>query len=127
MGLTISDAANDTGIPITTIRYYDKMGLLPFLARDDNSHRHFSEDDIGMLELINCLKCTGMPLAKIRQFIEMTEAGADTLPARLALIKQQKEDIEARIAQDQAYLAKVADKIDIYQKAVAAATTQKHN
>ena len=77
--------------------------------------------------LINCLKCTGMPLAKIRQFIEMTEAGADTLPARLALIKQQKEDIEARIAQDQAYLAKVADKIDIYQKAVAAATTQKHN
>ena len=127
MGLTISDAANDTGIPITTIRYYDKMGLLPFLARDDNSHRHFSEDDIGMLELINCLKCTGMPLAKIRQFIEMTEAGADTLPARLALIKQQKEDIEARIAQDQAYLAKVADKIDIYQKAVAAATTQKHD
>ncbi|WP_125766734.1 MerR family transcriptional regulator [Lapidilactobacillus wuchangensis] len=118
MGLTISDAANDTGIPITTIRYYDKMGLLPFLARDDNSHRHFSRDDIGMLELINCLKCTGMPLAKIRQFIEMYEAGDSTLPARLALVKQQKKDIEARIAQDQAYLAKVDCKIEIYQKAV---------
>ena len=60
MTYTIKEASDITGIPATTLRYYDKEGILPFLERKESGHRMFSEQDLSMLRIIECLKCTGM-------------------------------------------------------------------
>ena len=56
MTYTIKEASDITGIPATTLRYYDKEGILPFLERKESGHRMFSEQDLSMLRIIECLK-----------------------------------------------------------------------
>ena len=68
MTYTIKEASDITGIPATTLRYYDKEGILPFLERKESGHRMFSEQDLSMLRIIECLKCTGMSIKDIRQY-----------------------------------------------------------
>ncbi|RJX38098.1 MerR family transcriptional regulator [Paenibacillus pinisoli] len=69
MYYTISQVAQKTDLSIHTIRYYDKEGLLPFVDRQ-NGTRVFSEQDIDWLDLLCCLKNTGMPIKDIRTLIQ---------------------------------------------------------
>ncbi|WP_268913572.1 MerR family transcriptional regulator [Lentilactobacillus sp. SPB1-3] len=116
MGLSISDAVKRTGIPATTIRYYDKKGILPAVNYDPNGHRHFSETDIQTLDLITCLKDTGMALSKIRKFIQLTQKGDRTLDERIELLQCQRNNVKFRIERDQKNLNKVDDKITEYMR-----------
>ena len=62
MEYTIKEAAEIMHLPATTIRYYDKEGLLPYIRRLDSGYRIFSDQDLEMLRIIECLKKTGMPI-----------------------------------------------------------------
>ena len=73
MTYTIKEASDITGIPATTLRYYDKEGILPFLERKESGHRMFSEQDLSMLRIIECLKCTGMSIKDIRQYAALVQ------------------------------------------------------
>ena len=68
---TIKEAAVKMNLPASTIRYYDKQGLLPFVQRSESGYRMFSEKDIDLLNMIECLKLTGMPIKEIKQFTAM--------------------------------------------------------
>ena len=81
-GYTIKDAAELLHVPPSTIRYYDKEGLLPFVARLESGYRLFSEDDMALLRVIECLKKTGMPIKEIRQFIDWLQEGDASLEKR---------------------------------------------
>ena len=65
MSYTIQEVSRMTGIPTTTLRYYDKEGLLPFLERKPSGYRVFHDIDIASLQIVECLKRTGMPIADI--------------------------------------------------------------
>ena len=82
MTYTIKEASDITGIPATTLRYYDKEGILPFLERKESGHRMFSEQDLSMLRIIECLKCTGMSIKDIRQYAVWAQMGDSTLEQR---------------------------------------------
>jgi DNA-binding transcriptional MerR regulator len=62
---TIKDAAKIMNVPTSTIRFYDKEGLLPFMERLESGYRVFSEEDLAMLRTIDCLKKTGMSIKEI--------------------------------------------------------------
>lgn len=66
---TIRQAAEHIGVSVDTLRFYDKQGLLPFVGRGDNGYRVFTEDDFSWLDLIACLKATGMEIREIREFV----------------------------------------------------------
>lgn len=85
MTYTIKEASDITGIPATTLRYYDKEGILPFLERKESGHRMFSEQDLSMLRIIECLKCTGMSIKDIRQYAVWAQMGDSTLEQRYNL------------------------------------------
>ena len=68
MSYTISEAAEKVGIPPTTIRYYDKEGLLPNIKRK-NGIRVFEDIDLRLMGLLTCLKDTGMPIKRIREYV----------------------------------------------------------
>ncbi|HIX15264.1 MAG TPA: MerR family transcriptional regulator [Candidatus Hungatella pullicola] len=89
MSYTIGEISKIMGIPASTLRYYDKEGLLPFVKRTSGGIRMFQDKDIAALEVINCLKQTGLSISEIKKFIDLCEEGDSTIDQRLELINRQ--------------------------------------
>ena len=96
---TVGEMAKRLGVAPSTLRYYDKEGLLPFVERSESGIRVFKEADYEWLAVIGCLKKTGMPLRDIKTFIDLAMQGDETIEPRLALIIKQKEAVKAHIAE----------------------------
>ena len=118
---TIGQAAERAGLSADTLRYSDKQGLLPFVARAENGYRVFTEEDFAWLDTIACLKGTGMELKDIRTFIRWCMQGDSTLQNRLDLILARKREVESQISQLRGYLNTLEQKIDHYRQALDAA------
>jgi len=119
MSYTISEAAQKTGLPPSTIRYYDKEGLLPNIKRK-NGIRVFEDMDLRLMGLLTCLKNTGMPIKRIRDYVELTSKGDDTLQERYEIIKAQRQFVLDQIEQLQYYLEELDFKDWYYNKVLAA-------
>jgi DNA-binding transcriptional MerR regulator len=119
MSYTISEAAEKTGLPPSTIRYYDKEGLLPNIKRK-NGIRVFEDMGLRLMGLLTCLKNTGMPIKRIRDYVELTSKGDDTLQERYEIIKAQRQFVLDQIEQLQYYLEELDFKDWYYNKALAA-------
>lgn len=89
--LTIKDVAVQVGESEHTIRYYCKEGLFPFLVRDKNNIRKFTEEDLEGVRIVLCLRDTGMSLADIKKYMDLCTKGASTIQERLEIIRNQKE------------------------------------
>lgn len=96
---TVGEMAKKLGVAPSTLRYYDQEGLLPFVERSSGGIRVFKDSDYEWLQIIGCLKKTGMQLKDIKLFIEMAIQGDETIEPRLALIIKQKESVKAQIAE----------------------------
>ncbi|OWR27804.1 MerR family transcriptional regulator [Saccharibacillus sp. O23] len=72
---TIKQTSELTGLPEDTIRYYEKIGLLPRAKRRANTHRVYGQEDVQTMKLILCLKKTGMPLEEMKPYLEMSQTG----------------------------------------------------
>ena len=118
MYYSIGQVAAKTGLTVHTLRYYEKEGLLPFVHKSSSGLRMFSDNDLGWLSIIECLKKTGMPLKGIKQYIDWFREGDSTLPQRLEMFKQQQLKILTQIEQFQKYLQKIDYKVRIYEEAV---------
>ena len=96
---TVKEVAAKVGESEHTIRYYCKEGLFPFLTRDKNNVRKFSEADLEGVRIVLCLRDTGMPLSEIRRYMELCAEGKSTLKERLKIIRQQKENAYSQMAE----------------------------
>ena len=103
-------------LSISQLRYYDKQGLLPFLKRNEKGDRVFDESALKFLEMILCLKNTGMPLKEIKQFVEWSMNGEGTLPQRLDMMKQQEASVLKQIQDTEQHLKKIQEKIARYER-----------
>lgn len=97
MNYTISEMAKKLDVAPSTLRYYDKEGLLPFVERSSGGARIFKDSDFEWLQIIDCLKKTGMQLKDIKNFVEMAMRGDETIEPRLQLIIKQKEKVKNQI------------------------------
>ena len=125
MGYSIGQVARKTGLSTYTLRFYEKEGLLPNVRKNSAGLRVFSDADLQWLQMIECLKETGMPLKGIRQYIEWFDAGDSTLSQRLEMFQKQREKVLADIAALQKHLAKIDYKVNLYAKAVRCGSLQK--
>ena len=112
--LSIAEASARSGLPPDTLRYYDRLGILPHLRRT-RGRRRFSEDDIAALSLVVCLRDTGMPLASIRDF--MRASGPGTPDARLAILRKHRAEVSARLDEYRRAERRVDFKIWYYEEA----------
>lgn len=94
---SVGEAAKRIGVAPSTLRYYDKEGLLPFVDRSSGGIRMFKEEDFSWLEIIECLKQTGMSIKEIKEFMDWCIEGDATIDKRLALINRQKKIVEEQI------------------------------
>ncbi len=122
---TVGEMAKKLGVAPSTLRYYDKEGLLPFVERSGGGMRVFRDEDFEWLQVIGCLKKAGMKLNDIKSFVEMAMQGDKTIDDRLNLITAQKKEVEAQLATLQKTLATLAFKEWYYTTAKADGTTER--
>jgi len=120
---TVGEMAKKIGVAPSTLRYYDKEGLLPFVERSGGGIRIFKEADYEWLKVIECLKKTGMPLKDIKTFIEMAMQGDETIDERLELIRKQRDEVGRQIAELQETMDTLNFKCWYYETAKSAGTT----
>lgn len=111
------------GISASALRYYDKEGLLPFVERSESGNRIFKESDLEWLNVIECLKKTGMQLKDIRAFIAMAMEGDSTIDERLELIIKQRHAVKKQIEDLQETLSILDFKKWYYETAKANGST----
>lgn len=123
MFYTIGEISKYLQIPSSTLRFYDKEGLLPFIARSDSGIRLFKNSDVEWLLIIDCLKKSGMPIKNIREFIELAQKGDASIDERLAMFQQQRQHVKDTISLLQEQLKILDFKCWYYKTAKEAGTT----
>jgi DNA-binding transcriptional MerR regulator len=114
--LTISDAAEATGLTAHTLRYYERAGLmLDTVERAPSSHRRYTEADIQWVTLLTKLRSTGMPIRRIREYAELVRGGEGNEAERLALLQAHRAAVLEQLDAMQRNLAAIDYKIALYE------------
>ena len=112
------------GLPISTLRYYDKQGLFPNMERVSGIRR-FSDQEIEALRVIECLKRAGMEIKDIRQFMDWCVEGPATYPQRKAMFEAQRAHMEAELEQMNRTLDMLKFKCWYYEQAIRGGNEEK--
>ena len=115
---TVGEMARFLNVSTSTLRYYDKEGLLPFVERSNSGIRMFSDKDYEWLKIIECLKKSGLSIKEIRSYIDMTKRGDDSLEERLQLFEERKKDVERQMRELQETLDLLKYKCWYYEMAI---------
>lgn len=115
MCYTIQQAAEKMGITAHTLRYYERIDLLPPIARAENGHRRYTKDDLGWVHFLNLLRNTGMSIQQMQAYIQLARLGDMTVPERLELLSEHRERIVEQIHSLQTHLGALERKIAHYQ------------
>ena len=113
---SIQEVSRKTGLSTHTLRYYEKAELLTGVKRSPRGTRQYSQEDLESLNLICCLKNTGMSIQDIGRFMKLTQQGDETLKQRVELLRAHRESVLDRVAQMQAYLDKVTCKLSCFSE-----------
>lgn len=114
MDYSIRQISEKTNLKAHVLRYYEKEGLLPFISRSESGIRRYSEDNLEWLGLICCLKNTGMSIKQIKDFVELSQKGGETLKQRCDMLVEHKKNVEAQIEEMKKHLQKVTHKIEYF-------------
>ncbi len=127
MFYTIGEMARKLNVAPSTLRYYDKEGLLPFVERSSGGIRMFKDEDMEWLRLLGCLKKAGMPLKEIRSFLDWSRQGDATISQRLDLLEKQRQSVLEQQKQLEDTLLMLDYKRWYYQTAQEAGTCAVHD
>ena len=108
--------AERSGFSLDTLRDYERIGLLDRVERTSSGHRRFGEDDLEWLEVLRCLRDTGMPIAQMCRYAELARGGEATFAERLGLLTEHDAVVQERIAVLQAQREHLQEKIDWYRR-----------
>ena len=122
--MKIGEIANKTNLPASTLRYYEKKGLLK-VDRDKNGRRYYKESDIEWIKFIRRLKETGMLIKDIQHYSELRYVGSITMPERLQILQLHRNYVLEQQLKWTEYLRNLDDKIEFYQQSIKNIT--KHN
>lgn len=116
--LTIQEVAQATGLSAHTLRYYERVGLIHPIDREQNSHRRYSTDDVGWINFLTKLRATGMSIKDMQRYAELQRRGDETLPERVEMLKALRDQVEAHVDELNEHLKLIYYKIEVYQKMV---------
>ncbi|MEE3737994.1 stress response transcriptional regulator NmlR [Streptococcus uberis] len=116
--MNIKKVSELTGVSADTIRYYERIGLIPPVTRNQSGVRNFSDRDISVLEFVRYFRGAGVSVESLIDYIGLVEQGNSTIGARLAILQEEREKLEERVSKLQAALDRLNHKIDNYQNKV---------
>jgi DNA-binding transcriptional MerR regulator len=115
-GLSIAEAARQTGVSVHTLRYYERAGLVvTTIDRTDGGWRRYRKLDLDWIKICTRLRVTGMPIRAIRHYAELVSAGAGNEQERLRLLEAHRAEVRTRLAELEESLRLIDHKIDVYR------------
>lgn len=114
-GYFIGEAATRSGLSVDTIRYYDSLGLILGAGRDHRGRRHFDDDALRWLRFLRRMRATGMPLERLRKYIEHREQGARGVRDVLTVLREHRDAMLAARAELDECVILVEAKIRKYE------------
>lgn len=112
--MTIAEVSRKYGLSADTLRYYERIGLLPPVNRNKSGNRDFTEEDCNWVNFIKCMRHAGLSIECLIEYVSMFQQGDATVPARKELLLEQKQQLEQRIAEMQDTLSYLNQKIEHY-------------
>ncbi|MEU9302811.1 MerR family transcriptional regulator [Streptomyces sp. NPDC048269] len=121
---TISEVEARTGLTQHTLRWYERIGLMPHVDRSHSGQRRFSDADLHWLAFVGKLRATGMSVADMVRYAELVREGEHTVDERRELLERTRRDVRARLSELTDALAVLDYKIDLYTTKEIAGSAQ---
>lgn len=122
--MTIKEVSGKYGISQDTLRYYERVGMIPQVTRTSGGIRNYSEEDLKWVELAMCMRSAGLPIEGIVEYVRLFSEGDVTISARLALLMTQRKALLEQRRQIDETLNRLNHKIQKYEEAVETGTLQ---
>jgi MerR family transcriptional regulator, aldehyde-responsive regulator len=116
--MKIAEVSEKFGLSSDTLRYYERIGLLPSVTRTESGIRDFSELDIRRVDFIKCMRGAGLPIEVLIDYMELIQQGDSTIESRKEILVDQRNLLIARLAEMQKTLDLLNYKIEVYEKAI---------
>ena len=116
--MTIAEVAKKYDISADTLRYYERIGLLPAVRRNKSGIRDYSESDCGWVEFIKCMRGAGLPIEVLIEYISLYQMGESTVEARKELLIEERNNLMKRIEEMQKTLERLNYKIEKYDEVI---------
>ena len=113
--MTIAQVSQKYGVSADTLRYYERIGLLPPVGRTKSGIRDDTEEDCNWVNFIKCMRGAGLPVETLIEYVGLFGQGDETIPARKELLMEQRRQLAARIGEMQAVLDRLDKKIEGYE------------
>lgn len=114
--MSISEAAERTGLSAHTLRYWERAGLLEPVDRNGSGHRRYAEEDLERIKFLTKLRATGMPIRRVRRYAELLSRGEETNEERLQLLEAHRKAVLAQLEETAGHLELIDLKINIYRE-----------
>ena len=125
--MTIAEVAKKYDLTPDTLRYYERVGLIPSVGRTSGGIRGYQEEDCRWIAFIKCMRASGLPVEKLIEYVRLFQLGDDTVKARKSLLIEQRDALVVRISEMQSTLERLNGKIDRYEKSVLPAENELKN
>ena len=122
--MTIAEVSRKYDISADTLRYYERIGLIPPVPRTRGGLRDYGEESCGWIQLMKCMRAAGVQIEALIEYVDLFQQGDATLDARKALLVEQRDQLVSRMAEMQASLALLNQKIDRYEQGMMTAEQQ---
>jgi len=116
--MKIAEVSERYGVSTDTLRYYERIGLIPPVNRTDSGIREYEEIDLKRIEFIKCMRSAGLPIETLIEYIALVQKGDQTIEARKEILTEQRDLLVARLAEMQKTLDILNHKIEVYENAV---------
>ena len=114
--MTIAEVSKKYDISADTLRYYERIGLLPPVPRTKSGIRDYDAQSCGWVELMKCMRAAGVQIEALIEYVALFQQGDQTIDARKAILIEQRDQLIARMADMQQSLDRLNDKIDRYEQ-----------
>jgi len=116
--MKISEVSEQSGLSVDTLRYYEKVGLIPSVSRTDSGIRDYSELDVKRIDFIKCMRTARLPIEVLIEYFALVQQGDETIEARKEILQEQRTQLVAKMAELQETLDLLNHKIQEYENAV---------
>ncbi|MCM3785050.1 MerR family transcriptional regulator [Neobacillus mesonae] len=116
--MLISEVSEKFDLPQDTLRYYERIGLIPRVTRNKSGIRDYSEEDCKWVEFIKCMRGAGLPVEMLIEYVGLFQQGDETLESRKELLVEQRNHLAIKMEEMRQVLERLSDKITRYEETI---------
>jgi len=116
--MKIAEVSERYGLSADTLRYYERVGLIPPVNRNDGGIRDYNELDLRRVDFIKCMRGAGLPVEVLIEYVALVQQGDKTIESRKEILKEQRDLVAARLVEMQKTLDLLNHKIEVYEQAI---------